>query len=98
MKVLQLLISLIFVCCFFSCKSTVKEQRDKVYSRHLQKNIDLTIVTSGMPSKKEEMNLLLFHDIKILKKLRATEILDSLSKKKAIKPLLIIGISGEKIF
>ena len=98
MKVIRLLICLNILFGIFSCRSTLKEQKDKLYSRHLQKTIDLTIVSTGIPGKKDEMNLLLFNDSKSLKKLRATEIIDSLYRNKVIQPLLLIGISGEQIF
>ena len=94
MKVIRLLICLHIVVCIISCKSTVKEQKDKVYSRHLQRYVDLTIVTTAMPDKKEEMNLLLFNDSKYLDTTRAKKIIDSLYKKKRIQPLLLVAMSG----
>ena len=96
MKVIRLLICLHIVFSIFSCKSTVKEQKDKVYSRHLQRYVDLTIVTTAMPDKKQEMNLLLFDDSKWLMKTRAKEIIDSLYKKKKIQPLLLVAMSGQQ--
>lgn len=96
MKVIRLLICLHIVFSIFSCKSTVKEQKDKVYSRHLQRYVDLTIVTTAMPDKKQEMNLLLFNDSKWLQKTRAKEIIDSLYKKKKIQPLLLVAMSGQQ--
>ena len=96
MKVIRLLICLHIVFFIFSCKSTVKEQKDKVYSRHLQRYVDLTIVTTAMPDKKENMNLLLFNDSKYLEKTRAKEIIDSLYKKKKIQLLLLVGMSGQQ--
>ena len=96
MKVIRLLICLHIVVCIVSCKSTVKEQKDKVYSRHLQRYVDLTIVTTAMPDKKEEMNLLLFNDSKYLDSTRAKKIIDSLYKKKQIQPLLLVAMSGQQ--
>ena len=94
MKVIRLLICLQIVLSIISCKSTVKEQKDKVYSRHIQRYVDLTIVATAMPDKKQEMNLLLFNDSKWLVKTRAKEIIDSLYKKKKIQPLLLVAING----
>ena len=91
MKVIRLLICLHIVFSIFSCKSTVKEQKDKVYSRHLQRYVDLTILTTAMPDKKQEMNLLLFNDSKWLEKTRAKEIIDSLHKKNKIQPVLLVA-------
>ena len=96
MKVIRLLICLHIVFFVFSCKSTVKEQKDKVYSRHLQRYVDLTIVTTAMPDKKQEMNLLLFNDSKWLEKTRAKQIIDSLHKKNKIQPVLLVAISGQQ--
>ena len=94
MKALQLIIFLNIVFSFSSCKSSVKEQNDKVYSRHLQRYVDLTIISTAMPDKKEEMNLLLFNDLKLLQTTRAKEIVDSLYKKKKIQPLVIVAVGG----
>ena len=96
MKVIRLLICINIVFSIFSCKSAVKEQKDKVYSRHLQRYVDLSIVTTAMPDKKEEMNLLLFNDSKWLEKTRAKEIIDSLYKKNKIQPLLLVAMSGQQ--
>ncbi len=96
MRVLRLLLCLHIAFCTFSCKSTIKEQKDKVYSRHLQKYIDLIIITTAIPDKKEEMNLLLFNDSKYLEQKRAKEIIDSLYKKKQIQPLLLVAMSGQQ--
>ena len=96
MKVIRLLICLHTVVCIISCKSTIKEQKDKVYSRHLQRYVDLTIITTAMPDKKEEMNLLLFNDSKYLETTGAKKIIDSLYKKKKIQPFLLVAIDGKQ--
>jgi enterochelin esterase-like enzyme len=96
MKLIRLLICLHIVVCIISCKSTVKERKDKVYSRHLQRYVDLTIITTAMPDKKEEMNLLLFNNSKFVETTRAKEIIDSLYKKKKIQPLLLVAMRGQQ--
>lgn len=96
MKFIRLLICLHIVVCIISCKSTVKEQKDKVYSRHLQRYVDLTIITTAKPDKKEDMNLLLFNDSKYLETTRAKEIIDSLYKKKKIQPMLLVAMRGQQ--
>ena len=94
MKPLRLVIFFTSVFCICACKSTIKQQKDELYSRHLQRQVELTIITTAMPDKKEEMNLLLFNDSKWVKETRAKEIIDSLYKKKLIQPLLLVGFSG----
>ncbi|MFN0081281.1 MAG: alpha/beta hydrolase-fold protein [Ferruginibacter sp.] len=96
MKVIRLLICLYIVVCCISCKSTIKEQTDKVYSRHLQRYVDLTIITTAKPDKKEDMNLLLFTDSKYLETTRAKGIIDSLYKKKKIQPMLLVAMRGQQ--
>ena len=94
MKSLRLLISLIILLSLCACKSTIKQQKDTLYSRHLQRQVELTIITTAMPDKKENINLLLFNDNKWLEETRAKEIIDSLYKKKQIQPLLLVAFSG----
>jgi hypothetical protein len=81
----------------FSCKSSIKENTDAVYSRHLQAHIPLTIITTPMPDKKEDMNLLLFNGSKnLLDEARAKKIIDSLYKKKLIQPLMLVAFDGKE--
>ena len=94
MKVIRLLICLNILFGIFSCRSTVKEQKDKLYSRHLQRYVDLTIVSTAMPDKKEKMNLIICNGFDFLKKTRSKEIIDSLYNEKKIQPLLLVGITG----
>ena len=54
----KVLIPVFFAGLIFSaCKSRIKQQDDKLYSRHLQKKVSLTIITTPMPDNKEEMKL-----------------------------------------
>jgi len=76
------------------CKSSVKERSDEIYSRHLQEHVKLTIVSTPMPADKSEMNLLLLNDGQDMDKLRVKEIVDSLYRKKMIRPLLVVGIEA----
>lgn len=83
---------------FSSCSSAVKEQQDKIYSRHLQEHITLTIISTPIPKNKSELNLLLLNDGQDMDKLRVKETLDSLYGKKAIRPLIIVGIhTGDRL-
>ena len=92
---------IIFISCiliFSGCKSSVKEKSDEVYSRHLQRHVKLTVISTPMPADKSEMNLLLMNDGQDMEKMRAKTILDSLYSKKLIQPLLIVGIqAGDRL-
>jgi predicted alpha/beta superfamily hydrolase len=90
------LITTLFIV--IGCKSSVKQQEDELYSRHLQRHVKLTIISTPMPDEKAELNLLLLNDGQDMDQLRAKEIMDSLYRKKLIRPLLIVGIhAGERI-
>ena len=69
-----------------------------MYSRHLQRQVKLTIVTTPMPDDKTELNLLILNDGQDIGQLRVKEIIDSLYKKKLIKPLVVVGIhAGDRM-
>ena len=89
---------LLLLITTISCKSKIKQQDDEIYSRHLQRQVKLTIISTPMPNNKTEMNLLLLNDGQELGQFRVKEIVDSLYSKKLIKPLLIVGIhSGDRM-
>jgi enterochelin esterase-like enzyme len=92
-KFLFLLIVPIFI---FSCKSSVKQKEDSVYSRHMQRKVPITIISTKMPDKKEDMNLLLFSNSNLLEQVRAKKIIDSLVKDKLIQPLILVAFEGNK--
>ncbi len=80
------------------CKSKIKQQDDELYSRHLQRQVKLTIISTPMPDDKTELNLLMLNDGQDMGQLKIKEILDSLYRKKLIKPLLIVGIhAGDRM-
>lgn len=81
-----------FILLFVGCKSKIKEQDDTVYSRHLQKHIKLTILSTPVPDDKNSFNLLLLNDGQDMKRLRLKEIIDSLYDKKLIQPLIVVAI------
>ncbi|MBC7534821.1 MAG: hypothetical protein H7258_03920 [Ferruginibacter sp.] len=89
---------LIVAALFFSgCKTAVKQQEDKIYSRHLQRHVELTIINTPMPDEKSNMNLLLFNDGNDLQNTGAKEIIDSLYGINLLQPLVLVGIhSNEK--
>ncbi len=75
-----------------SCHSKIKERKDEVYSRHLQKHITLTVISTPVPENKGDFNLLLINDGQDIEKLRVKKIVDSLYHKKLIQPLIVVGI------
>lgn len=80
------------------CKSKIKQQDDEIYSRHLQRQVKLTIINTPMPDDKTELNLLLLNDGQEMGQFRIKEIVDSLYRKKLIKPLLVVGIhAGDRM-
>ena len=92
-----LLILTIVSLSFPSCRSKIKQQEDSIYSRHLQRQMALTIITTPMPKNKEEMNLLLFNSGKgMLEAVRAKKIIDSLYKKNLIQPLTLVAFDGNQ--
>ena len=89
LRCMKLLIMIAMVM-LASCHSKIKERSEQIYSRHLQKHITLTIISTPPPSNKSDFNLLLLNNgaegIK--------EITDSLYRKKDIKALLIVAIKA----
>lgn len=77
-----------------ACGSKTKENKDEVYSRHLQKHIGLTIISTPVPKDKRDFNLLLLNDGQDMNQLKIKNIVDSLYKKKLIHPLVVVGINA----
>ena len=77
-----------------ACSAKIKETKDSIYSRHLQKHIDLTIISTPVPKEKNSFNLLLLNDGQDIEKLRVKKIIDSLYKKKLLQPLLVVAINA----
>lgn len=89
-------IALITTVLLPACKKKIKQQEDEIYSRHLQRHVKLTIINTPVPDDKSEMNLLLFNDTKQMEQLEMQEIVDSLYRKKLIKPLIVVGITADE--
>ena len=85
------LISLVILC---SCHSKIKERKDQVYSRHLQKHVSLTVISTPVPDNKGDFNLLLLNDGQDISKMRVREIVDSLYTRNLIRPLIVVGIDA----
>ncbi|MGG9960936.1 alpha/beta hydrolase [Ferruginibacter sp. SUN106] len=77
-----------------ACKKKIKVQEDEVYSRHLQRQVKLTIISTPIPDDKNELNLLLLNDGQDLGQFRVKEIVDSLYREKLIQPLIVVGIAA----
>ena len=91
---LRIFVTLACIAFCFGCGSKIKENEDKVYSRHLQKQMELVIVSTPASSDKSDFNLLILNDGQDMKKLRVKETIDSLWKEKEIKPLLVVGVKA----
>ena len=87
-------LSAFVVLSFAACKPKIKETTDSIYSRHLQKHIPLTIISTPVPDDKQTFNLLLLNDGQDIEKLRVKKIVDSLYRKKEIQPLVVVGITA----
>ena len=90
-KISQLIIlsGMIFLA---GCYPKIKENKDEIYSRHLQKHISLTIVSTPVPKNKSDFNLLLLNNGQNMKQANIPQIVDSLYRKKLLSPLIIVGV------
>lgn len=75
-----------------SCSSKPQIQQDELYSRHLQRKVQLTILNTDLPNNKSSWNLLLLNDGNELEKLSLQTTLDSLYKSGSIGPLVVVAI------
>lgn len=85
---------LLFTILSISACQHSKERSDTLYSRHLQRNVKLTVINTPIPSDKSSLNLLLLNDGQDMEKFRVREIVDSLYKRKLIAPLVVVGIEA----
>ncbi|MEP6627231.1 MAG: alpha/beta hydrolase-fold protein [Ginsengibacter sp.] len=85
---------LLSVALLAACGSKTKENKDEIYSRHVQKHIKLTIISTPVPNDKGDFNLLLLNDGQDIEQLRVKKIVDSLYKKKLIQPLVVVAIDA----
>ncbi len=75
-----------------TCHKPVIQTDISMYSYNLEANVELTIISTPMPSNPLSMNLLLLNDGQDLGQWGVFHIVDSLFKKNKIQPLLIVGI------
>jgi enterochelin esterase-like enzyme len=91
---IQHIFLLLSVALLAACGSKTKENKDEIYSRHLQKHIKLTIISTPVPNDKGDFNLLLLNDGQDVEQLRVKKVVDSLYKKKLIQPLVVVAIDA----
>ena len=75
-----------------SCGYKVKEQQDTVYSRHLQRQVTLSIFSTPLPDDKSQLNLLILNDGHEAAALQIKETLTRLMQEQKIQPLLVVAI------
>ena len=89
---------LLFLGCTMSCRHGSEMRDDQVYSRHLQRQVKLSILNTPIPADKSLLNLLILNDGQEMVKLRIKTIVDSLFKAGAIQPLVVVGIhAGDRM-
>lgn len=77
-----------------SCKK-VKEQKDQLYSRHLQRQVKLTVINTPVPDDKSKLSLIIFNDGQLLDDIGMKEILADLYADKKISPVVVVGVHAE---
>ncbi len=97
-KILPPVTLLLLLITSAGCKSRIKQQDDEIFSRYLQRQVKLTIINTALPDDKNDLNLLILNDGQETGQFGVRDILDSLNKKKLIKPLLIIAVhAGDRM-
>jgi len=94
MNKIKFILLLVLISFLAACHSKIKERNDEVYSRHLQKHVTLTVITTPVPKNKSDFNLFLLNDGQDIEKLRIRKIVDSLYHKELIQPLIVVGINA----
>ena len=92
MKITSPVLFLGVVVFMFACNKKAGQQEDKIYSRHLQEHVNLSIISTPIPDDKSNLNLLILNDGQDIAQLRLRDIVDSLYKKDLIKPLVVVAI------
>lgn len=91
----RFLLILLAAPTLFAChRSRTTRQEDQLYSRHLQRRVQLTILHTPVPSDKSTLNLLLLNDGQELDAFRVQPVIDSLYRLGKLKPLLVVGIQA----
>lgn len=83
---------ILLISLLVACGAKTKQQGDQLYSRHLKRTVQLTVINTPVPDDKSQLSLLLLNDGQDMDKLRVKEITDSLYRAKAIGPVVVVGI------
>src|SRR5918994_2958051 len=75
-----------------SCKRATQQQTDTLYSRHLQRQVDLKIFHTKITGNRDELNLLLLNDGADVEKLHAFATVDSLFGAGEIASTVVVAI------
>ena len=81
---------IVLIC--IGCKQTAKEQSDKLYSRHLQRQVNLKIFHTKITGDRDQLNLLLLNDGADIEKLHGFETIDSLFEAGKIGSTVVVAI------
>ncbi|HMH34845.1 MAG TPA: alpha/beta hydrolase-fold protein [Puia sp.] len=80
-----------------ACKHP-EQQDDQLYSRHLQRQVKLTVIHTPVPDDKSQLNLLILNDGQDAGQFRLREVIDSLYAKHEIKPLVVVAVhAGDRM-
>ena len=82
----------LILCCLPACKKGVKQQEDELYSRHLQRKVKLTVISTPMPDNNTDINLLVCNDGQLFDQLNIKFIADSLYRMKRLSSVVIVGV------
>jgi enterochelin esterase-like enzyme len=86
-----------FMMLMISCKHS-KERDDQLYSRHLQRQVKLTVINTPVSDDKSGLNLLILNDGQDADAFRVKQIMDSLYDKKLIQPLVVVAVhAGDRM-
>lgn len=94
MKRLLLLTFIFLSALIFSCSPKVKERKESLFSRHLQRAVTLNIIASKPPSDKTDMHLLIWLESAQSAIPDKKELIDSLVKKGSIQDILLVSVEG----
>ena len=88
----------IAVIILFCACNQIKQTDDNLYSRHLQRNVKLSILYTPPPSDRSLYNLLILNDGQDINALRVKNTMNSLYKSGKILPLVVIGVeAGDRL-
>lgn len=95
---MRIIAFILAIVSFTSCASKPSKQEDEIYSRRLQRKVQLTILNTKLPKDPAQWNLLLLNDGNEYQKLNLEKVLDSLYEAKKIGPLVVVAIhAGDRM-